>query len=76
MRFSRSIIAPVLLVAAGVVDAASWGFDEAIISVSGKGAGVGGGFKDKYVNYTASQAMLIPIGADSPTMFLLRKPYP
>jgi oligosaccharyltransferase complex subunit delta (ribophorin II) len=46
MKLSRSIITSLLLVSAGVAQAASsWKFDEAIISVSGKGGGAG--FKDK-----------------------------
>lgn len=46
MRFLTSLL-PSLLLGAGVVSAASsWGFDEAVISVSGKSA-AGGGFKDK-----------------------------
>jgi hypothetical protein len=50
MRFLRSLIPSVLVLGAGIAEAASsWNFDEAIISVSGKGAGVGAGFKDKYV---------------------------
>ncbi|EHL01074.1 hypothetical protein M7I_2935 [Glarea lozoyensis 74030] len=48
MRFLRSLIPSVLVLGAGIVEAASsWSFDEAIISVNGKGAGVGAGFKDK-----------------------------
>lgn len=48
MRFLRSLIPSLVLAGAGIVTAASsWGFDEAIVSVSGKSAG---GFKDKYVD--------------------------
>lgn len=48
MRFLRSLLPSLLLVCAGVVDAASsWKFEEASVSVSGKG-GVGSGTKDKY----------------------------
>ncbi|RDW87412.1 hypothetical protein BP5796_03106 [Coleophoma crateriformis] len=44
--FSSSVFSSVLLVAAGVAEAASsWNFDEAIISVQSKGAG--NGLKDK-----------------------------
>lgn len=51
MRLLRSLIPSLLLGIAGVTQAASsWGFDEAVISVSSKGTGVGGAqFKDKYV---------------------------
>ena len=50
MRFLRSLLPSVLVLGAGIVEAASsWNFEEASISVSGKGAGVGAGFKDKYV---------------------------
>jgi hypothetical protein len=53
MRFLRSLIPSVLVLGAGIAEAASsWSFDEAIISVNGKGAGVGAGFKDKYVANT------------------------
>ncbi|KAJ8069984.1 hypothetical protein OCU04_000388 [Sclerotinia nivalis] len=46
MRLSRSLIPSLVLAVAGIVDAASsWSFDEAIVSVSGKGGA--GGFKDK-----------------------------
>ncbi|TAQ91195.1 hypothetical protein B7494_g480 [Chlorociboria aeruginascens] len=47
MRFLRSIVPSLLLASSGIVEAASsWNVDEAIISVSGKGA-AGTGFKDK-----------------------------
>ena len=32
-----------------IITAASWGFEDATISVHGKKAGVGGGLKEKYV---------------------------
>jgi len=47
MRFLRSLIPSLLLLGAGVADAASsWNFDEAVISVIGKG-NTGAAFKDK-----------------------------
>jgi oligosaccharyltransferase complex subunit delta (ribophorin II) len=47
MKFLHSYIPSLLLVGAGVAQAAAtWNFDEAIISVGSKGAG-GNGFKDK-----------------------------
>jgi oligosaccharyltransferase complex subunit delta (ribophorin II) len=47
MRFLHSLIPSLLLVGAGVVEAASsWSFSEAVISVQLKGD-TGGGFKDK-----------------------------
>jgi len=47
MRFLRSLVPSLLLLGAGVANAASsWGFDEAVISVAGKGSAA---FKDKYV---------------------------
>jgi hypothetical protein len=49
MRFLSSVIPSLLLLGAGVAQAASWGFDEAVLSVNSKGAGVAGGLKDKYV---------------------------
>jgi len=48
MRFLRSLLPSILLLGAGVADAATWGFEEAVISVTGKG-GAGSAFKDKYV---------------------------
>lgn len=51
MRFSRSLIPSILLLGAPIAAAASsaWSFDEAIISVTARGSGVGSGLKDKYV---------------------------
>ncbi|PVH88121.1 hypothetical protein DL98DRAFT_479310 [Cadophora sp. DSE1049] len=46
MRFLRSLLPSLLLLGAGVAEAATWGFDEAVISVTGKG-GAGSAFKDK-----------------------------
>ncbi|KAH7379695.1 Oligosaccharyltransferase subunit Ribophorin II-domain-containing protein [Cadophora sp. MPI-SDFR-AT-0126] len=46
MRFLLSLLPSLLLLGAGVAEAASWGFDEAVISVTGKG-GAGSAFKDK-----------------------------
>ncbi|CAD6448395.1 83123f7d-df44-4d0c-b64c-5b226613068b [Sclerotinia trifoliorum] len=46
MRLSRSLVPSLVLAVAGIVNAtSSWSFDEAIVSVSGKGGT--GGFKDK-----------------------------
>lgn len=48
MRLLSSLIPSLVLIGVGIANAASsWSFDEAIVSVSGKG--VAGGFKDKYV---------------------------
>jgi hypothetical protein len=47
MRLLRSLLPSLLLVSVGVVEAASsWKFQEASVSISGKG-GVGSGSKDK-----------------------------
>jgi hypothetical protein len=47
MRLLRSLLPSILLVSVGVVEAASsWKFQEASVSISGKG-GVGSGSKDK-----------------------------
>jgi oligosaccharyltransferase complex subunit delta (ribophorin II) len=49
MKLLRTLIPSLLLVGAQVAQAASsWSFDEAVISVSSKGAG-GAQLKDKYV---------------------------
>ena len=37
----------VVLCAASLGAAATWGFEDATVSVNKKGAGVGGGFKEK-----------------------------
>ncbi|KAI9715437.1 MAG: hypothetical protein M1812_005913 [Candelaria pacifica] len=49
MRLSTAFIPPLLLLEAGSIVAAvsSWGFQDATISIQGKGAGIGGGHKDK-----------------------------
>jgi oligosaccharyltransferase complex subunit delta (ribophorin II) len=50
MRFLRSLLPSLLLLGAGVAEAASsWNFDEAVISVTGKG-NAAAAFKDKYVD--------------------------
>ncbi len=47
MRFLRSLLPSLLLLGAGVAEAASsWNFDEAVISVTGKG-NAASAFKDK-----------------------------
>ncbi len=48
MRFLHSLVPSLLVLGAGIAEAASWGFDEAVISVTGKG-GASSAFKDKYV---------------------------
>jgi oligosaccharyltransferase complex subunit delta (ribophorin II) len=48
MRFLRSLIPSILLLGAGVAEAASsWSFEDATISVNSK---AGGAFKDKYAS--------------------------
>jgi hypothetical protein len=58
------------LLGAGVAQAASasWGFDEAIISVSGKGSG--GPFKDKYAIQFFENVQLLIKQPDSLIMYL------
>ena len=53
-----------LLCTASLSVAASWGFEDATVSVNKKGAGVGGGLKEKYApshrkpnEYTDSQSI-------------------
>lgn len=46
MKFASAIV---LSLSAGLAAAADWGFQDATISISSKGAGVAGGFKEKYV---------------------------
>ncbi|KAF1990289.1 hypothetical protein K402DRAFT_389918 [Aulographum hederae CBS 113979] len=47
MKFSQLILASATFCASSVL-AASWGFEDATISVQGKGSGVGGGVKEKF----------------------------
>ncbi|PBP27593.1 oligosaccharyltransferase subunit ribophorin [Diplocarpon rosae] len=46
MRFLRSLVPSLLVLGAGVAKAASWGFDEATVSVNGQ-SGATSAFKDK-----------------------------
>lgn len=46
MKFASAIV---LSLSAGLAAAADWGFQDGTISISSKGAGVAGGFKEKYV---------------------------
>ncbi len=50
MRLAAPYVALILLLGTvgSVVAVPSWGFDDATISVQPKGAGIGGGFKEKY----------------------------
>ena len=73
MRFLRSLLPSLLLVGASVVDAASsWTFEDASVSVSGKG-GVGSGSKDKYAlqlcyesRYPSTNATCIRLSEKTP----------
>lgn len=61
MQISKQIISSFLSLCAlvSVTAASSWGFDDATVSVHGKKAGVGGGFKEKYaLNPLQSLALL------------------
>ena len=49
MRFLGSIALSLLSLTATTVVGASWGFEDATVTVQGKGAGVGGAQKEKYV---------------------------
>lgn len=63
MRFLSSLLPSLLLVGAGITEAAqSWSFNEAVISVSSKS---GDGFKDKYgrIQMVCENILLIPIAA-------------
>lgn len=50
MRFFTSVALAALSVSSAV-HAASWTFEDATLTVQGKGAGVGGGVKEKYDNH-------------------------
>lgn len=49
MRVFSSAVVSFLSLSSAVSAAASWTFEDATLTVSGKGAGVGGGVKEKYV---------------------------
>jgi len=64
MRFIRSLLPSLIVLGAGVAQAASsWGFEEAIISVSGKGAG--GSFKDKLSDHVPLKKDVVLSATDS-----------
>jgi oligosaccharyltransferase complex subunit delta (ribophorin II) len=48
MRVLQGFVSSLLLSGAAIVSAASsWSFEDATVTISSKGAGVGGGSKDK-----------------------------
>jgi oligosaccharyltransferase complex subunit delta (ribophorin II) len=47
MKFSTTIVLPLLSLGSGLAAAASWSFEDATLSISSKGAGVGGALKEK-----------------------------
>jgi hypothetical protein len=47
MKFSTAIVLPLLSLGSGLAAAASWSFEDATLSISSKGAGVGGALKEK-----------------------------
>jgi len=51
MRFQSPLLSLSLLLSAATLGTATslWGFDDATVSIHGKGAGVGGALKEKYV---------------------------
>ncbi|CZT10890.1 related to oligosaccharyltransferase delta subunit (ribophorin II) [Rhynchosporium agropyri] len=72
MRFLHSLIPSILLVGAGVAEAAkaaTWGFDEAVISVTGKG-GAGSAFKDK-LSASTLLAKSVTLGATDALKIIL-----
>ena len=59
MRLPSQLLSFLLvLCAASLSVAANWGYEDATVSVNKKGAGVGGGFKEKYAS-SSSQAYCI-----------------
>lgn len=57
MRLPNQLLSSLLvLCAASLGVAATWGFEDATVSVNKRGAGVGGGFKEKY-GLSFSQAL-------------------
>jgi hypothetical protein len=86
MRLLRTLIPSLLLVGVQVAQAASsWSFNEAVISVSSKGA-AGAQFKDKYVEFDTNLNAIdgynlvlftsMLTGADSRTVYLSRSRWP
>ena len=58
MRFLHSFLSPLLLSSAFVVSAASsWGFEDATLTIQSKGAGAGGGLREKYVEPVSSTVL-------------------
>jgi oligosaccharyltransferase complex subunit delta (ribophorin II) len=49
MKLSFGFVSSLLLSGASIASAAAWSFEDATVSVSSKGAGVGGASKDQYV---------------------------
>jgi len=74
MRFLDGIALPVLALASAVTAASSWSFEDATLTVQGKGAGVGGSVKEKYV--TALLAYTLCACADMLTGFPKHRPWP
>lgn len=57
MRLSSQLFSFLLVIcAASLGVAATWGFEDATVSVNKKGAGVGGGFKEKS-GFSSPQAL-------------------
>ena len=58
MRFLHSFLSSLLLSSAFVVSAASsWSFEDATLTIQSKGAGAGGGLKDKYAEPVSSTVL-------------------
>ena len=58
MRFLHSFLSPLLLSSAFVVSAASsWGFEDATLTIQSKGAGAGGGLKERYAEPVPSTVL-------------------
>ncbi|KAI9815976.1 MAG: hypothetical protein M1827_001968 [Pycnora praestabilis] len=72
MRISRILVPSLLLNCASSVLGAvsSWGFDDATVSIQGKGAGVGGGFKEK-LSQQSSLSDPVSLGASNTLKILL-----
>jgi len=47
MKFFGSLLLSAISLSVGSAFAASWGFDDATLTVQSKGAGVGGGVREK-----------------------------
>ena len=60
MKLLLGIVVPLLSLASAALAASAWTFDDATLTIQGKGSGVGGGVKEKYAAlYSLLEPLLI-----------------